>query len=297
MVFKLSRLLRGGRTHSVLLCSVAASLICLALPQGTKDAVSGVLSGIALGPFKRLATAVVEITNVRDENRLLRKLAAEIMEERQRFLEYKHENERLRELLSHVVSFDEEERLEMLPARVIGMPGTRVVERIEIDKGSTDGIELNMAVIVADGLVGKVESVFFGRSIIEPLSSPTSGVSAVIERSRVRGLVRPKYGRGAELLGWGMNYIPARSDIKPDDLIATSGLGGIYPAGLVIGSVSSVKEGPLTMDVDVTLAVDISALEQVFILTGKRVSPGERSARERELMRDIGSRLSEGTSD
>lgn len=287
MVLQLGRLFRGNRELSTLAACILLSFVCLILPPRAKNAVSDVVAGGVLGPFRRLTLAATELSTVRSENTRLRMLATELAEERSSLVEYRHENERLRELLSFMVSFPEDEYLEMLPARVIGLPGGRTVESVEIDKGSRDGVMPGMPVVVPDGLVGKVSRVFHRRSLIEPLSSASSAVSAIIERSRVRGIVRPRYGAASQLVSWRIDYVPARSDVTGGDLVVTSGLGGVYPPGLTIGRVTAIREGPLTTDIDVALAVALSEIEQVFVLTGRRDEPREHDVADRALLREI----------
>jgi len=288
MVLQLVRLLSRNRQLSTLAVCVVLSVVSLVLPMPAKKAVSAVLSGGVLGPFKRLGTSLVEIGRMREDNALLRRVAVELADERASLLEYKHENDRLRELLSFFVTFEEEERSEMLPARVVGMPGGRVVERIEVDKGTLDGVAENMPVVVPDGLVGKVSRVFPHRALVEPLVSASSAASVVVERSRVRGVVRPRFGSATTLAGWEMDYVPARSDVRIGDLVVTSGLGGVYPPSLVVGRVTSVVQGPLTMDIQVDLAVHYSTIEQVFIITGRSVGARPTPEQELELLRELG---------
>ncbi|MEA3409848.1 MAG: rod shape-determining protein MreC, partial [Candidatus Eisenbacteria bacterium] len=186
-----------------------------------------------------------------------------------------------------LVAFPEEKLAEMIPARVIGMPGGRVVEGMKIDKGKRDSLNLEagMPIVVPGGLVGKISSVFGDHSLIEPLTSASSGVSVMTERGRVRGVVKPRFGAGSRRGGWEIDYVQARSDVKEDDLIVTSGLGGVYPPGITVGRVIGIVEGPLTMFIDVELAVDLSTVEQVFILTGRPGVQTELDAlRERLLM-------------
>ena len=175
----------------------------------------------------------------------------------------------------------------MIPASVIGMPGGRVLEGIEIDRGLEHGLTAGMPVIVSDGLVGKISTTFPGRSLIEPLTSASSAVAVTVERSRVRGIVRPKYRSAAELLSWEMDYVAARSDIRAGDRVVTSGLGGVYPPGLVVGEVTLASEGPLTMAVAVKLAVEFATTEQVFVVTGRADREPGHGDRLEELARTL----------
>jgi rod shape-determining protein MreC len=287
MLSPLTRLLRGNRDLTTLVICVLLSAIALALPPAAKVVISTIAATPILRPLKRLATAADGLTRLRGENERLRKLAMELVEERAALISQGHENERLRELTHFMVGFAAEERFDLLPATVIGMPGGRIIEGIEINAGEASGVQAGMPVVVPDGLVGKISSSVRGRSLVEPLTSASSAVAVTIERSRVRGIVRPRYGGASELLDWQMDYVPARSDIRAHDRVITSGLGGVYPAGLVVGDVSSVHEGPLTMTVHIDIAVNLSTIEQVFVLKGLAAPSPERDAMMQALLKEL----------
>ncbi len=287
MLAQLLRLLRENRELSTFVICAAASFVLFALPPTAKEGTAAVLSAVMLDPFKRLTTGVRELSGIRKDNAALRRLAAELAAERATLMGYRHENERLRELIGVFVSFSEEERFEMLPARVIGMPGSRIIERIELDKGGRAGVGTGMPVIVPEGLIGKVVGVKPTQSRVEPLSSASAAVSVAVERSRVRGVLRPRYGRISDFVSWGVDYVPARSDIRVGDLVITSGLGGVYPPGITVGTVINVEENPLTMSVGVRLAVDYARVERVFVLTGTRRTPPGWSDLEGRLLGEL----------
>jgi rod shape-determining protein MreC len=284
MLSPITRVLRGNRELSTFLVCAGLSFLCLFLPQGIKNAVSAVLSGTLLGPAKSAVLGFSEMSHVRAENAELRGLAVELARERADLVEYRYENDRLRELLSVLVTFPAEKHEEMLPARVVGMPGGRVIESIHIDKGRDDGVLPGMAVVVPEGLVGKVSRVFPTRSHVEPLASASSGVSVVTERGRIRGIVKPRYGAASRRVTWAIEYVQARSDIISGDLVVTSGLGGVYSAGITVGRVVSVEEQPLTMSIEVELAVDFSTVEQVFVMTRRASTEEANEIRERLLL-------------
>jgi rod shape-determining protein MreC len=283
----LSRVLRGNRELTTFLVCALLSLVCLSLPMAAKRPVSSVLSGAVLGPIERASTAVVQRSRVREENAALRRIAIDLMIERAALVDYRHENERLRELMGFLVAFPREELAQIVPARVIGMPGGRVVEGMKIDKGLKDSLEVDMPIVVPSGLVGKIASVFPDYSLVEPLTSASSGVSVITERGRVRGVVKPRFGGASRLVTWEIDYVQARSDVVPGDLVVTSGLGDVYPPGITVGRVVSAKEGPLTMSIEVELAVDFSKVEQVFVLTGRHGSPEELDELREGLLQEL----------
>ncbi len=287
MLAQLTRILRGNRELSTVLICVALSIMFLVLPPAAQQPISSVLSGAILGPVERLITTFAEYKRVGKENAALRHIAIDLMTERSALVGYRHENERLRELVGLLVTFPEEELAEMIPARVIGMPGGRVVESMKIDKGRDSLLEPGMPVVVPGGLVGKIASVSDGRSLVEPLTSASSGVSVMTERGRVRGVVKPRFGPASRRVRWEIDYVQARSDVREGDLVVTSGLGEVYPPGINVGRVSKTVEGPLTMSIEVELAVDFSTVEQVFVLTGRAGVPAELDGLRERLMTEL----------
>ncbi len=286
MLALLARAFRGNRELSTFVVCVVISFAFMALAPAAKDVLSGVL-GTPLRPFKGLRATRVRIKDVEEDIAALRALTVRLTDEKRALVQYKHENDRLRELMEFLVSFPEEEHLELVPARVVGLPGVRAIETIEIAAGTNDSIGVDMAVVVPEGLVGKVVRVQKNLAYVEPVGTAASEVSVTIERSRVRGVVRARYGGPSGLLSRWIDYVPARKDVRLGDLVVTSGLGGVYPPGLAVGRVSSITEGPVTMSVGIELAVDFSTIEQVFVVTRTRATAPGLSHDEQRLLDEI----------
>ena len=120
---------------------------------------------------------------------------------------------------------------------VIGQSSDNSGNWILIDKGSTDGIAKNMPVIVYDGiLIGKVEEVFPDSSKVNLISSALSSVNAYDLETGAKGVVRGESG-----LGIILDIVDQSDVLKQGDIVATSGLGGNFPKGLLIGSIQEVK--------------------------------------------------------
>jgi rod shape-determining protein MreC len=209
------------------------------------------------------------------------------MLDRQQLIQYKHENERLRELLNLLKDFGYEDRFEMIPATVTAMPGDRVVESLTIDKGSDHELRIDMAVVVPEGLVGKLSWVLPRKAVIDPLTGPISGVGVVVERNRVRGVVWARYGLSTEPVTWTMDYVDLHEDVVPGDRVITSGLGGVYPPGLLVGTVRSVSQDPVEKRVLIDRAVDVSEIEQVFVLAPKYLLSGSHEETEASIQRKL----------
>ena len=120
-----------------------------------------------------------------------------------------------------------------------------------------------MAVVTAQGLAGKVLQVGNNHSTAELLLDRNFRVSALVQRSRVSGIVKWIEGESVVL-----SQVPKRSDVKIEDQVITSGLSLIFPGGLKIGKVTSVEEEEKGMFMTITLkpAVDFTKLEEVFVI-------------------------------
>lgn len=172
--------------------------------------------------------------------------------------ERRQENERLKKLLSF--SAQREER--MVAARVIGVDATSWFRSITIDRGSADQISAGMAVVSAYGVVGRVVTTTPHTSRVLLLVDAASKLSTLIERTRARAICR---GDGDNM---SLDYLPLTDDVQVGDLLITSGLGGAFPKGLIVGAVTRVDKGGFDMfqTVKVEAAVDFEHLEEVLVI-------------------------------
>jgi len=200
------------------------------------------------------------------ENRRLRERLRELETELQLRSYRAQESVRLRELLALQQSVP----LETLAAQVVGRDGVPWFRTLTLDKGERDGVRLDAAVISATGVVGRVFAVGPHAARVQVLLDRDSGAGAIVERSRVSGVVSgPVSGAdaGAEYLA--LKYVPARADVVVGDVVVTSGLDRIFPKGLVIGRVRFVGDAPgLFRDVRVEPSARFSSLEEVLVLKG-----------------------------
>ncbi|MHB0858253.1 MAG: rod shape-determining protein MreC [Anaerolineae bacterium] len=170
------------------------------------------------------------------------------------------ENENLRRQLSFKSAVPS---LQLLSAEVIGHDPTNLLQFLIIDRGAKDGIEPGMPVLVAEGLVGRIQEVSAESAKVMLITDPSSSVSGIIMRSRVTGVIQGYAGRGLV-----MRYIPQESDLVPGDVVLTSGLGGNFPKRLVIGLVSSVtqKDADIFQEAELVPAANLYDLETVMVL-------------------------------
>jgi len=185
------------------------------------------------------------------ENRQLRAELADLEELRR-------ENERLRRLLGFV----EETAWRTTAARVIAEDATSWFRTIEIDRGYEDGVTEGLPVVNAAGLIGRVVRSAPRSARVLLITDASSAVAVLVQDQRVRGVCR---GQGGAL---ALDFALVKDEIQVGDGVITSGLGGVFPKGLVVGYVRSVhrEQSGLFQTVEVEPAVDFSRLEEVLVL-------------------------------
>lgn len=194
-----------------------------------------------------------------DENRRLLTTIVQLKEAEQ-------ENLRLRKLLN----FQEFLNLKTVAARVIAKDVSTEYRAIRINQGERAGIKANMAVLTSEGIVGRVLRTTETTADVLTVLDLLSGVDGVIERSRVRGVVE---GMTDELCQ--MKYVLRTDDVQKGDLIVTSGIGGIFPKGVPVGTVSDFdpRTWGVSKKVEVVPSVDFSKLEEVLVMVSEPSAP------------------------
>jgi len=200
----------------------------------------------------------VDLRQARQESQGLLEEVSRLKLERHRLLEEAAEARRLRAL----VQFRELTPSVTVAARVIGSSASETSRVLFLDKGSESGIRPNMAVITAEGIVGKVHRVFRGSAQVLVITDPDSGVGALLERSRLHGALRGFGGFFCQL-----RYIANDEKVEPGDQVFTSGEDRIYPKGLPIGVVTSAKTGAVFKEIMVQPLARLNRLEEVLVVT------------------------------
>ncbi|PLS01300.1 rod shape-determining protein MreC [Neobacillus cucumis] len=180
-----------------------------------------------------------DLTNTYEENKELKSRIENLASLEAEVQELKKDNKELRDVLGEKKTLRD---YEPLPATVIGRNPDRWHEMIIIDKGNLNGIKKNMAVVTANGLIGKVKNVTQFSSTVQLLSSmdPKNRISAIVQgKTDVYGLVEG-YDNEKKLLQ--VKAIPSGAEVKKGQTVITSGLGDVFPKGLMIGKVVEVKQ-------------------------------------------------------
>lgn len=151
-----------------------------------------------------------------------------------------------------------------LKAEVIGRDPGNLSYHLLIDQGSQNGIGKGMPVVTARGLVGRISQTGTDWARVLLITDPASSINALVQKSRATGILQGRLGQSLV-----MRLIPWEEGISTGDLIMTSGLGGNFPKGLVIGQVSSVRQKDFQMyqEAEVKPTVDFNRLEMVTVIT------------------------------
>ena len=262
------------RQHQVLI----TSFICLWVSLHILWAAStGRLQADPFGPLllgsmrplqRGLQSIVVTVRGIKDRYRALNQIRSEnqslkgrIMEMEVRIeelLEAEATSSRLRELL------DLKGRVpgRSVTAAVIGNSASTWFRSLTINKGDKDGVRSGMAVISSMGIVGQIVAVASRSAKVLLITDHSSGVDVISQRSRARGIVSGSLDNGTV-----MRYVQRGEDIEEGDRLITSGLDGIFPKGLLVGSVGKVRReiyGHFQY-VPVTLAFNPSRIEEVIV--------------------------------
>ena len=201
----------------------------------------------------------VYLRHVDQENQQLRAEINRMKLEQARLAEDANMARRVQTLLA----FKEQYLESTVAAQVIGTSGSEQSRVLYIDKGSSDGIKLDMAVITPTGIVGKIVQVFPGSSQVLPINDQLSGVGAALKALRLQGILK-----GAANGTTTLQYIMSDEPVKLGEEVITSGGDRIFPKGLPVGTVASVEPGKdLFLNIRVIPSARLDRLEEVLVVT------------------------------
>ena len=220
------------------------------------------------------------LRGVRQDNRELQEQIQQLQLEQVRLRQDAEQAHRLQALLG----FKEQFIAQTTAAQVIGSSGSEQSRIVYIDKGSNQGIKRDMPVISSDGVVGKVILVFGDTAQVLLISDQSSGVGAILEQSRLQGILKGK--ASGELV---LDKIMSDEDVKPGEKVLTSGGDQIFPKGLPLGTVAKVSNGGQFLQVSLQPAASLNHLEEVLVITQKQerepsVAAGEPAARAADIL-------------
>jgi len=208
-----------------------------------------------------LITQPEDVTTLRQQNSALEaensRLQVQIVELQQQVTEA--------QLLSTLVDYERRHvENQYIAASVIARDVSPFMHYVIIDRGSDDGLRKGMPVITQQGLVGNIAAVTAGAARVQLINDPGSSINVILQQTDVEAVLNGQITGEIEL-----NMISQNATVQPGDLVMTSGLGGNYPANIVIGQVVTIRNeaSSLFQTASVQPAVDFSQLEIVLIIT------------------------------
>lgn len=212
------------------------------------------------GFLRRNFRSYIDLHDARRENRELQQQIDRLKMEQVSLRQDAEQAHRLQALLS----FKETYIGKTLAAQVIGTSGTEESRVIYLDKGSRDGVKVDMPVITPDGIVGKIKDVFSFSSQVLLINDRDSGAGVILQNSRLQSILR-----GSPQGELRLNDIMSDEKVNVGELVVTSGGDRIYPKGLPVGTITSVtpdRENESLLVIKLKPAADLNRLEEVLIV-------------------------------
>ena len=226
------------------------------------DVAAPVQKAVAM-PFEAIHGAwnrYVAVLDAERENEALHSEIAELVEENLQLREGLVASGRLQRVAE---MGRERYEIPVLDAELVGVDTSPWFRSVLVDRGRARGVRSGMPVISEQGLVGLVTATSRSSAKAMLVLDRQTAIDGVIQRSRSRGIVR---GRGSDELEF--EFVERGSDVQSNDLVITSGLGGVYPKGLPIGMITEISDpdARLLQTATIRPAVDFGRLEQVRVL-------------------------------
>ena len=256
--------------------AVLAGVMAYAAANGRLTAAPQEILGALAKPFQQLTTSVsnnveeffenyIKIGDTISENEELEKEMTEMLEKMVDYETIKAENEQLKMALEIV---EENPSYKTLNANVIGRDPLEKYYSFTIDKGSRHGVEVKDCIIGSDGIIGRVVEVSATYSKVNTILDPSVSVGSIVSRTRDNGLI----GGDLELSidkKCKMTLLPRDSLAISGDTVITTGLGGVFPKNLIVGSIEDILPEPSGTSLYAVIepAEDIENVKMVMIIT------------------------------
>lgn len=220
-------------------------------------------TGAAVDGVRNVWEGYVALHGVREDNVALKARLRDLEVAMQRERALAGESRQLRQLLALRDSAGVPTRA----ADIVGSSPTADFRTLTINLGTDDGVSADMAVVAPAGVVGRIVTLDRRATKVQLIVDRSAAAAVMFEKSRVQALAM---GTGENLLR--LEYVPGSAEVAVGDVVVTSGIDGIYPAGFVLGRVESIERlGGTFKSISVRPAVDFSTLEQVLVVMSRPV--------------------------
>jgi rod shape-determining protein MreC len=266
-----------SRSSIVAIVIFAAALLTLLSigPQATRKIQSTFFQVIS--PFLKTGSGLErQITSVRAGLKALDELERDNAALRVENRSLKATNEALRDVehevnrLRHALNYRERSLFRLVPAEVVSRDSSTWWRTVTINRGEEDGLAPEMPVLTDEGLVGRTTTVSANISVVLLISDENCRVAASVEGTREQGIVTGERVAGSLTPMLDLNYLSKQAELKPGQKVYTSGVGGVFPSGLLVGTVRSFQVRALDSQAKLAPAVDLAKLEDVFVVIGRK---------------------------
>jgi rod shape-determining protein MreC len=247
--------------HFLAIVLLSAALIIFS--SNIVPSVNQIVLSVFYWPFAEIKNGVTGLMAVEQENRQLRQQLTESSVVISMYSEASRENARLRAVLG----FEPPAGYTLLPAEIISVAGEYFPVSAIINRGSDDSVFVDLPVINQQGLIGRVVSVSEDYATVQLMTDPSNRVAARLAASREMGIVKFSVAEGMKL-----DNFPVQGTIHVNDTVLSSGLGGVYPPGLRVGTVKEVirPEHEPFCEVRLTPEVNFHSIDELFVLLVER---------------------------
>jgi rod shape-determining protein MreC len=254
---------RAGERREIVVLAACLTASALLLVFGSRlDTIAlARAEAILLWPAVQTRAFLESVFAARAQNELLRIELTRLRAERTQMLRAGAENERLRRTLGFAAA----QGPVVTPARVVAAAGEPWPLVYHLSAGSERGIRVGQAVVAPEGLVGRIASVASGHATVALLTDPSLAVACEVLPSGVRGVAR---FRAEERPGLYLLHVPLTDTVRIGEIVATSGLSQVVPAGLLVGTVIAAGRDPggLVQTIEIRPAAPLARLREVFVV-------------------------------
>lgn len=261
-----------------ILCVLTALLGGVLLAAFTSSAQSPLTSvvGVIYKPFQKAATYIAEKTadwkgsfvSSSEYKKQIEELKSENAVRNEQLVDYERTKQKLEAYEEFLQVREDNPDYEFVPASVVSRNTADVYDSFTLDKGSSDGISVNDPVIYGNNVVGLVKTVGFTTCVVKTILDPSLNIGVYEMKSRENGYSNTNAALSYEGL-CKMSGLSKDTAVAPGGIVCTSGLGGIFPRDLVVGTITAVKNEETDISVYglIEPAVDVRSLNDVFVIT------------------------------
>ncbi len=212
--------------------------------------------------YNEVREGLKTLKQLEEENKRLVVVNKDLSATNQTLRDMEAENNKLRNALG----YRERSVFKLMPARIIARDASTWYQTIKIDRGTSEGVNPDMPVLTEEGLVGKTTVVSEHAATVILIADENCKVAANIEGSNEKGIVRGERMAEHGIPQIGMIFLTKRANLQMGQKIYTSGVGGVFPSGVLIGAVKEFKVRELDGYASIVPAVDLTTIDDVFVV-------------------------------